>query len=115
MRKTINMCAGTILIVSLFVLFLQGFGLPPIGAVLDLILRFVVGVAAQVLFCANFKQIWLKIIPLVLTVAFSLWGGWLFLTSDSWVNATLGGYFIDYCTPAVGCAITYILSLINKK
>ena len=113
MKKTVlNVSAGIVLCASLFVLLMQGFGLPPIGSVLDLILRIVGAASAQVLFCVNIKQPWLRIIPIVLTVAFALWGGWLFLTSDSWVNATFGEYFADYCTPALGCAVAYIIYLV---
>ena len=109
MKKTIhNLNACIILCASLFVLLLQGFGLPPIGPVLGLVLRLAAAASAQVLFCVNFKQHWLRIIPLILTVAFALWGGWLFLTSDAWVNATFWGYFSDYCSPAVGCVSVYI-------
>lgn len=113
MKKTVlNLSAGIILCVSLFVLLMQGFGLPPIGSMLDLILRIVAAASAQALFCVNIKQPWLRIVPLVLTVAFTLWGAWLFLTSDSWVNATLGDYLADYCTPALGCAVAYIIYLV---
>ena len=114
MKKIIaNIIAGVILCMSLCVLLMQGFGLPPVGSVLDLVLRIVVGAAAQVLFCLNCKRAWLRVIPLVLTVTFALWGGWLFLTSDSWANATFGGYFADYCSPAVGCVLAYILCTIS--
>ena len=113
MKKTVlNLNAAIILFASFFVLLMQGFGLPSIGSVLDLILRIVAAASAQVLFCVNIKQPWLRIIPLILTVAFALWGGWLFLTSDSWVNATLGDYIADYCTPALGCAVAYIIYLV---
>lgn len=113
MKKSIvNWAAAIILCVSLFILLMQGFGQPFIGPVLDLILRIVAAASAQVLFCVNIKQPWLRIIPLILTVAFALWGGWQFLTSDSWVNATLGDYIADYCTPALGCAAAYIIYLV---
>ena len=117
MKKTVlNLSAGIILCASLFVLLMQGFVLPSIGPVLDLILRIVAAASAQVLFYVNIKQPWLRSIPLILTIAFALWGGWLFLTSDSWVNATLRDYIADYCTPAAACSVTYILSLIaNEK
>ena len=116
MKKTVlNLGAGIILCVSLFVLLMQGFGLPSIGAVLDLILRIVAAASAQVLFCVNIKQSWLRIVPLILTVAFALWGGWLFLTSDSWANATFGDYFADYCTPALVCALIHTVRLAYKK
>lgn len=110
-KSMINLVAAIILCASLFVLLMQGFGLPPIGSVLDLILRIIAAASAQVLFCVNIKQSWLRIVPLVLTVAFALWGGWLFLTSDSWANATLGDYLADYCTPAIGCISAHILYL----
>lgn len=113
MKKAgLNLSAGIIMCVSLFVLLMQGFGLPSIGSVLDLILRIVAAASAQVLLCVNIKQPWLRIIPLILTVAFALWGGWLFLTSDSWANVTVGDYFADYCTPALGCAAAYIIYLV---
>ena len=113
MKKTVlNLSAGIILCASLFVLLMQGFVLPSIGPVLDLILRIVAAASAQVLFCVNIKQPWLRSIPLILTIAFALWGGWLFLTSDSWVNATFGEYFADYCIPALGCAVAYIMFLV---
>ena len=116
MKKTVlNLSAGIVLCASLFVLLMQGFGLPSIGSVLDLILRIIAAASAQVLFCANLKQPWLRIVPLILTVAFALWGGWLFLTSDSWINATLGDYIADYCTPALGCALVHIVYLCYKK
>ena len=108
MKKTaLNMGAGIILCISLFVLLMQGFGLPPIGSVLDFILRIVAAASAQVLFCVNIRKPWPRSIPLVFTAAFALWGGWLLLTSDSWVNATVWDYFADYCTPAIGCVATY--------
>lgn len=106
-KYVVNIVAGSILCVSLFVLLMQGFGLPPIGSVLDFILRIVAAASAQVLFCVNIRKPWLRSIPLVFTAAFALWGGWLLFTSDSWVNATVWDYFADYCTPAIGCAATY--------
>lgn len=116
MKKIVlNLTIGIIFCASLFILLMQGFGLPPISAVLDLILRIVVAISAQVLFWVNIKQPLLRIIPLILTVAFALWGGWLFLTSDAWVNVSLGDYFADYCTPALGCNITYILCMLVSK
>lgn len=115
MKKAgLNLSACIILCASLFVLLMQGFGLPSIGSVLDLILRIVAAASAQVLCCVNIKQPWLRSIPLILTVAFALWGGWLFLTSDSWVNATLGDYIADYCTPAIGCALVCVLNYMLK-
>ena len=108
MKKTVlNLGAGIILCVSLFVLLMQGFALPFVGAVLDFALRIVAAASAQVLFCINMRRPWLRIVPLALTAAFVLWGGLLFLTSDSWVNATFWDYFADYCTPTLGCALTY--------
>lgn len=116
MKKTVlNLSAGFILCASLFVLLMQGFGLPSIGPVWDLILRIVAAASVQVLFCVNIKRPWLRLLPLVLTIAFALWGGWMFLTSDSWVHATLGGYLADYCTPTIGCALAYIVCMISKK
>ena len=106
-KYVVNMVAGIVLCVSLFVLLMQGFALPSIGAASNFLLRIVAAASAQILFCANIKQTWLRIIPIVLTAACALWGGWLFLTSDSWVNATFWGYFADYCTPTLGCAVTY--------
>ena len=108
MKKTVlNGGAGIVLCVSLFVLLMQGFALPSIGAALNFILRLAAAASAQVLFCVNMRQPWLRIIPLVLTAGFAMWGGWLFLTSDSWVNATFWDYFADYCTPTFGCALAY--------
>ena len=120
MKKTVlNLSTGIVLCGSLFVLLMQGFAMPSVCAVLDFTLRIAAAACAQVLFCVNIKQPWLRIIPLILTVAFALWGGWLLLTSDSWVNATVGGYFADYCTPAIGCALTYgacrVTGLGNRK
>ena len=116
MKKIIaNSVAGIVLVYSVAVLLLQGFGLPPISSNANLVLRILAAAAAQVLFCVNFKQCWLRVVPLVLTVAFALWGGWAFLTSDSWVNATLPDYFADYCTPAIGCFVVYIFSLIVRS
>lgn len=115
MKKIVlNLSAAISLLASLFVLLMQGFGLPSIGSALNFILRIVAAASAQVLFCVNIKQPWLRIIPLILTVAFALWGGWLFLTSDSWANATLGDYFADYCTPTIGCALVCVLNYMLK-
>ena len=116
MKKiTANSAACIVLVCSLAVLLLQGFGLPPISSTANLVLRILAAAAAQVLFCVNFKQDWLRAVPLVLTVAFALWGGWLFLTSDSWVNATFSDYFADYCTPALGCFVVYVFTFVVRN
>ena len=106
-KYVVNIVAGSILCVSLFVLLMQGFALPSTGAALNFLLRLVAAASAQMLFCINMRHPWLRMIPIVLTAACAMWGGWLFLTSDSWVNATVWDYFADYCTPAIGCAATY--------
>ena len=67
-------------------------------------LRFAAAFSLQLLFCRMTENRLLRYLPLLLTVALVLWGGWLYRTSPAWTYATLAGYVGGYCSPAIACA-----------
>ena len=109
MRKSI-LTAGTVLpLVLLFWPFAQW------NDTLDCILRVVPAISAQFLLCGLGKRDLARVIPLILTGMFALWGTYLFCTSPSWIYATLGGLIADYISPFLGCAIAYALSTFKRR
>lgn len=115
MRNTVrNTVAWVGFVVSFCLLFFQGFAFPSIPAFADCILRILAALCLQAVFLINFRKTCLRVIPFVLSILLSLWGGWLFLTSDAWQNATVHGYLTNYCSPALGCMIMCLISKLKK-
>jgi len=75
------------------------------------LLRVIAAFSAQMLSFRMFKSSGLKLLPLLLTVLLALWGGWLFATSPAWANATFFGYVLDYCSPALACAVVCLSNI----
>lgn len=76
------------------------------GTFLSLVLRVIPALCAQLLACRSGKR---KLLPLLLTGAFALWGTYLFLTSEAWGQASLGGLLADYVSPFLACGLGYCL------
>ncbi|MBR5251356.1 MAG: hypothetical protein IKV52_00850 [Oscillospiraceae bacterium] len=90
--------AGTVIpIVMLFWPFAQ------YGTVAGIMLRFVAAFCLQAFFCRIKVHRIVAAIPMTVALVIALWGGYLLLTSESWINATLGGYIADYVTMLFGC------------
>lgn len=104
-KRVINTVAAAVFILSVLVLVLQGFWLPPVSGLAGLILRILAAFSAQTFFILNFKHPVLRSVPLILSMLLALWGGCLFMLSDSWANATMDAYLADYCSPLIGCLV----------
>lgn len=102
-RTVVNISASAVLLIALFVLFFQGFAFPSISRAVGIVLRLLVGAAVQLLFFANFRRLWLRLLPVVAVFALAIWGGWLYFTSPSWINAELVDWLGDYCSFFFGC------------
>ena len=85
------------------------------GDAAGLILRVIPSLSVQALLCNTIKNGWLKTVPLALTALAALWGIYLFFTSASWVNATVGGLVADYISPFICCAIVYAVYRLKKQ
>lgn len=72
---------------------------------MSLILRIIPSFAVQVLLCKVERYNILKVMPLVLTGVFALWGTYLYFTSSHWSNATWGDLIVDYVSPFICCAV----------
>ena len=94
--------AGTVIpLVMLFWPFAQ------YGTFAGIVLRFAVAFCLQLLLCRVKVHRIVAVIPTAVSLAVALWGGYLFLTSESWINATLGGYVADYVTMLFGCVAAF--------
>lgn len=99
-RSTLNglLVAGTVVpLVALFWPFAQ------YGTVTGIVLRFAAAFCLQLLLCRVRVHRIVAAMPIAACLVIALWGGYLFLTSDSWINATFGGYIADYVTMLIGC------------
>jgi len=97
-------------LVYLGIQFFSGYG--P-NHMVQAILLMMAGLAVQILCCRIFGWRILKTLPLFFSLLFALWGSWLYLTSESWVNAEFGDLLCGYITPLVGCLAGWLL--MHKK
>lgn len=102
-------------VVSLLIYLGQDLVFPTFGTILTLILHIIPALCIQILMCRTSWHPALKALPLILTTCFALWGFWLYMTSPSWQNATLGRYFADYVSPAISCALVWIVCAAVKR
>lgn len=110
MKKTLlNSIFGLIFLMSLFALIFQGFAFPKLGEIWNIALRIIAAGSIQLLVLINIKSRLIRLFPIFLCAAVALWGGWLYLMSDAWANVTFALYFVDYCTPLLGSALTFII------
>lgn len=80
---------------------------------MNVVLRVIPSLAAQVLLCRVGRWNFVKVIPAVLTGAFAAWGTYLYCTSPHWSNVTFwGGLIADYASPFISCGIILIVYLL---
>lgn len=103
MRIFWNVLLALCSLLSAAALLLQGFALPSLAPWLDILLRLCTGFFSQWLFFRAFQKNWLRVFPLLLASAFSVWGFFLYLTSPSWRNATFGHFLGDYASFSLAC------------
>ena len=108
MKKSV-MRTATIIIaaISLYILVFEGFGFPNIPSLLNVGLRILAALCVQMFVLCTFRAKWLRAVPVVLTALLALWGGILFVGSDSWQGVGFSVYFADYCTPFLGCCAAW--------
>ena len=83
--------------------------------IMGLILRIVPAISVQALVCRVCKPNIVKVVPALLTGAFSAWGTYLFFTSPHWSNATIGDLVADYISPFICCVVVLVAYLLTKK
>lgn len=110
MKLLLNILLGLAAAASLAVLFLQGFALPALTPLVSLLLRICAAFCIQWLFLRLFRKKWLQALPILLTSIAAVWGFFLYLTSPSWRNATLGAFVSDYASLALSCAAVWFLN-----
>ena len=106
-KSVISAGAATIFAISLYILVFQGFGFPNISPMVNYSLRFLAALCAQISVLSTSRAKLLRAVPVVLTALLALWGGILFVGSDSWQGVRFGAYFADYCTPFLGCCTAW--------
>jgi len=74
-----------------------------------------IAISIQILFDGLLNWRILKTVPLFLSMILALWGTWLYLTSESWVNAEFSDLFCGYITPFIGCLTGWLLTYRKKN
>lgn len=81
-----------------------------------LILRVILALALQFLFCRIGKHRLVKALPLAATGALAAWGTYLYNTSPHWANATFwGSLMADYMSPFLCCVAVFLLYSLAKQ
>ena len=93
--------------VSIFVITGQGFMLPRLDGVGLAVFHLLPTVFLQLAFCRGSWKMPVKLLPMAACGLLFLWGLWLYLTSDSWMNAELIDLLRDYGLPFVGCCLSW--------
>lgn len=114
-KAAFTIVAIGVILLSLYILIFQGFGFPNISPIADSSLRILAACLIQFIAAVNIRKIGIALLPTVVAIGIALWGGYLFLTADAWIDVTFGGYFADFCTPLIGCGAAWIISKILKK
>ena len=108
-KSVISTGAATIFAISLYILVFKGFGFPNISPMVDYFLRFLAALCAQISVLCAFRRKWILVLPTALTVLPVLWGGVLFVGSDSWQGVRFGVYLAEWCTPFLGCCAAWLI------
>ena len=106
-KSVISTVTATVCAIALYILVFQGFGFPNISPMVDCLLRFLAALCMQIFVLGVFRRKWLRAVPVVLTALLALWGGILFVGSDSWQGVRFSAYVSDYCTPFLGCCVAW--------
>ncbi len=72
-------------------------------------LLMILGASAETVAFVTFKKRILKIVPLIATALFALWGTYLYFFSEAWANAAVDDLLCDYCSAAVGSIVSVVL------
>ncbi len=99
-------------LIYLGIQFFSGYG--P-NNITQAILLIIIALSIQILFCRMFSWRILKTLPLFLSLIFALWGIWLYLTSESWINAEISDLLCGYIAPLIGCVIAWLLARNKMK
>lgn len=102
----------TSILIYLGIQFFSGYG--P-NNVIQAVLLIAIAISIQILFDRLLNWRILKTVPLFLSVILALWGTWLYLTSESWVNAEFSDLFCGYITPFIGCLTGWLLTYRKKN
>ena len=94
---------------ALYIVLFQGFGFPRIPPLLNYFLRTVAAMCAEIFVICNFKRRWIRLVPLGITALFALWGGYLFVSAESWTQVGFMEYVGGFCTPMLGCCGAWLL------
>lgn len=100
------------ILIYLGIQFFSGYG--P-NNVIQAVLLIAIAISIQILFDRLLNWRILKTVPLFLSVILALWGTWLYLTSESWVNAEFSDLFCGYITPFIGCLTGWLLTYRKKN
>ncbi len=111
MKKNIAITLSVFLIIAsalgvLGAQFLSGNNPPDL---VMFVLMMVIGGSAETIAFSTFKNKTLKYLPFVLAFVLASWGTYLYLTSESWANATMMGLICGYCSPMVGATVSLVL------
>lgn len=101
----------TSILIYLGIQFFSGYGS---NNVIQAVLLIAIAISIQILFDRLLNWRILKTVPLFLSMILALWGTWLYLTSESWVNAEFSDLFCGYITPFIGCLVGWLL-IYRKK
>lgn len=113
MKKTINILLVVAVIVPVVLLF---WPFVRWNAVMSVILRVIPSIAMQTFLCRICGLNFVKIIPALLTGMATAWGTYLYFTSPSWSNATIGGLVADYVSPFISCMVVLaVYFLVREK
>ena len=102
----------TSVLIYLGIQFFSGYG--P-DNVIQAVLLIAIAISIQILFDRLLNWRILKTVPLFLSMILALWGTWLYLTSESWVNAEFSDLFCGYITPFIGCLTGWLLTYRKKN
>ena len=102
----------TSILIYLGIQFFSGYG--P-NNVIQAVLLIAIAISIQILFDRVLNWRILKTVPLFLSMILALWGTWLYLTSESWVNAEFSDLFCGYITPFIGCLTGWLLTYRKKN
>lgn len=102
----------TSMLIYLGIQFFSGYG--P-NNVIQAVLLIAIAISIQILFDRLLNWRILKTVPLFLSMILALWGTWLYLTSESWVNAEFSDLFCGYITPFIGCLTGWLLTYRKKN
>ena len=115
-RTAFDLSLFLLFVAAFYMVFMEGFAAPSLSPAGDLIFRVLSASSIQLFFCRRKWPAALKLLPLILTGGFALWGCLLYLgDSVSWQNATFFDLLADYLSPAISCGMTAVLHRFSRN